>query len=640
MRNALKRWVPTASVSEVERPWQARYAITLLAIVGATALRVPLNSLLGLSVPFILYFPAVVFAAWYGGFRCGLLATALGALAANFFWMHPRFSLGLPGTTDIVQLALFVALSIFTTWLTGMLHATASSLRKAHLDIRTQAERFYVTLSSIGDAVMATDTEGKIQFMNPAAEELTGWTFAEADGKSVSSVFRLIHEHTRKPIDNPVYTALRENRKISLTNDIVLLTKEGTGRAIEDTAAPIVDNGVLLGVVLVFHDVTSRREAGRKLEEAHRRIEEIMSRMSDGFAIFDRDWRYVYVNDRGAEIAGKGRGQLLGKRLWDLFPDEVGQPSYEQLTRAMQENSSVHFETFYQPFGKWFDLRAHPSTEGLALYIADITEKKNIQLAVTQQLEKRVADKTKELKERNTTLEGLSYGLAHDLRAPLRAIEGFTRILLEEFSTPLGEQGKEFCEKINNSATHAEKLMSDLLEYGRLAHAVLPLKAVDLDAAVSAALRQLDHEIREKVAVVEVAQPLPAVVANSTVLEQTLANLVSNALKFRRADAPPRIQIRADELTSSVKVHVIDNGIGIAPENIERIFKAFERLHGRDQYPGTGLGLSIVQTGVERMGGRVGVTSEFGHGSQFWIELPKPDGVFPPKPVPSEKAIG
>src|SRR3954468_2114284 len=115
---------------------------------------------------------------------------------------------------------------------------------------------------------MATDTEGKIQFMNPAAEELTGWTFAEADGKSVSSVFRLIHEHTRKPIDNPVYTALRENRKISLTNHIVLLTKEGTGRAIEDTAAPIVDNGVLLGVVLVFHDVTSRREAGRKLEEA------------------------------------------------------------------------------------------------------------------------------------------------------------------------------------------------------------------------------------------------------------------------------------------------------------------------------------------------------------------------------------
>jgi signal transduction histidine kinase len=127
-------------------------------------------------------------------------------------------------------------------------------------------------------------------------------------------------------------------------------------------------------------------------------------------------------------------------------------------------------------------------------------------------------------------------------------------------------------------------------------------------------------------------------VANSTVLEQTLANLVSNALKFRRPDAPPRIQIRADQSTSSVKVHVIDNGIGIAPENMERIFKAFERLHGKDQYPGTGLGLSIVQAGVERMGGRVGVTSEFGQGSHFWIELPKANGAYPPKPVCPEQA--
>jgi len=413
---------------------------------------------------------------------------------------------------------------------------------------------------------------------------------------------------------------------VALANHTVLVARDKTERAIEDTAAPILDGGSIVGVVLVFHDVTARREARRKLEEAHKRTEQILASMTDGFAIFDEQWRYVYVNERAAEITRKTRQELLGKKLWDLFPDEIGKLSYQQLTRAMLENVPVQFENLYEPWGKWFDLRAHPSREGLALYFADITEKKNLQLAVTQELEKRVGEKTKELEDRNKSLEALSYGLAHDLRAPLRAIEGFTTLLREEYAPLLKGDGNLFCEKIASSTRHAEKLMVDLLEYGRLSHAVLPISTVDLEACVTGVLQQLAPEIQEKSAEVAVERPLPKVRANSTVLQQVLTNLIGNALKFRNREVSPVIRIRVEDGGGSVKIFVKDNGLGIAPDHIPKIFKPFERLHGKDKYPGTGLGLSIVQTGVQRMGGNLGVESQPGKGSEFWVELPKADG--------------
>ena len=145
-------------------------------------------------------------------------------------------------------------------------------------------------------------------------------------------------------------------------------------------------------------------------------------------------------------------------------------------------------------------------------------------------------------------------------------------------------------------------------------------------ACVAGVLQQLAPEIQEESAQVKVQRPLPAVRANQTVLQQVLTNLIGNALKFRNRDVAPLIQIQAEDCGRSVKIFVKDNGLGIAPDHIPKIFKPFERLHGKDKYPGTGLGLSIVQTGVQRMGGNLGVESQPGKGSDFWVELPKGNG--------------
>ena len=263
------------------------------------------------------------------------------------------------------------------------------------------------------------------------------------------------------------------------------------------------------------------------------------------------------------------------------------------------------------------------------------------------ELEHRVAERTANLAQSIQSLEGVLYHVAHDLRAPLRGMASFTNILLEEYAPHLDERGRDYARRISHAAQRMDTLVQDLLAFGRLAHTAVPLSTINLEHEVNAALDRFSGAIHDCGAKVEVCSPLPAVKANAAVLNQVISNLLSNALKFVRPDARPRVRISAEETTSRiesaaarsggtpsldvrlsaldgkfVRLWIEDNGIGIRPEYHERIFRMFERLHGVDSYPGTGIGLAIVRKGIERMGGRVGVESASGAGSRFWVELP------------------
>jgi signal transduction histidine kinase len=263
------------------------------------------------------------------------------------------------------------------------------------------------------------------------------------------------------------------------------------------------------------------------------------------------------------------------------------------------------------------------------------------------ELEHRVAERTANLAQSIQSLEGVLYHVAHDLRAPLRGMASFTSILLEEYGPRLDERGRDYAERISNAAQRMDRLMQDLLAYGRLTHTAVPLSNVSLEGEMKAVLNRFSEQIEACGASVEVRSPLPPVKANVAVLNQVLSNLLSNALKFVQPDTRPHLRIRAEETTSRmesalaksngvpsldvrlsaldgkfVRIWIEDNGIGIPPEYHERIFRMFERLHGVGEYPGTGIGLAIVRKGVERMGGRVGLESSLGTGSRFWVELP------------------
>jgi signal transduction histidine kinase len=207
------------------------------------------------------------------------------------------------------------------------------------------------------------------------------------------------------------------------------------------------------------------------------------------------------------------------------------------------------------------------------------------------------------------------------LRSPLRAIRSISGLILEDCGAALGADGRSMLARVTASADQMGRLLDDLLEYSRMNQAQVHLEPIGLSQAVNEALALLEGEVRSKNAIVSVAEALPEVSGHLATLVVVLNNLVSNALKFMPAGVQPLVRISAAQTGSSVRLWVEDNGIGIASANQEKIFGAFERLHSRREYPGTGLGLAIVRKGAERMGGQVGVESEAGKGSRFWVEL-------------------
>ena len=237
------------------------------------------------------------------------------------------------------------------------------------------------------------------------------------------------------------------------------------------------------------------------------------------------------------------------------------------------------------------------------------------------QLEERVAERTAALRETYAELESFSYSVSHDLRAPLRAMQGFASVLLEDYGPRLEAAGQDYARRIVSAARRMDALIQDLLVYSRVSRSQLEIGAVSWRSVVEAAQTQLDAELREREARVTVEEPLRSVTGHQATLVQVTANLLGNAIKFVPPGTAPRVRVWTEARGQKVRCWVEDNGMGIAPEHRERIFGIFERLHSGDRYPGTGIGLAIVRRGVERMGGRVGVESTPGEGSRFWVEL-------------------
>ncbi len=220
--------------------------------------------------------------------------------------------------------------------------------------------------------------------------------------------------------------------------------------------------------------------------------------------------------------------------------------------------------------------------------------------------------------------ETICSSVAHNLPAPLRAIQGLSQILLADCSDRLPAEGRDYLARIAEAARRMSDQIQALLEYTRVCRAVPRFGPVDLGPVVAEAHAGLRAEFRARDAGMIVDGPLPRVSGDRDMLDLIVRNLLSNAVKFTAPGAPPRVRVRAEEIGSSVRLWVEDNGIGIAPEHQIRLFRVFERLHGTEKdYPGLGVGLAIVRRGAERLGGRVGVDSAPGRGSRFWVDLMK-----------------
>ncbi|MBI4501307.1 MAG: PAS domain S-box protein [Gemmatimonadetes bacterium] len=250
-----ERWRRTLSAWVLGLSLPARYAIAVGVTGIAALLRVAFDPLWGRGLPFITFYPAVMLVAWLGGFGPGIVATLLSATIADYFWMAPALSLTISATGDVLGLLLFVGMG-------ALISVLNEAWRRATVAQSRSEERLRVTLASIGDAVIATDDQGRVTRLNAVAESLTGWTEVDALGRRLEEVFVIITEDSRRPAENPVGRVLREGVIAGLANHTVLVSKDGREIPVDDSAAPILTaDGRVAGVVMVFRDVTSRRQA-------------------------------------------------------------------------------------------------------------------------------------------------------------------------------------------------------------------------------------------------------------------------------------------------------------------------------------------------------------------------------------------
>ncbi|TAK06218.1 PAS domain S-box protein [bacterium] len=320
----------------------ARFAFAVVAVSLATLLRLALAPILGQEVPFIVYYPTVVLCAWFGGWWPGLLSTMLSAAVAWVLFFPHQSSNAASGLTQLVQLTVFLLSGGFISLLAENLHRARNRAEESKASEQEQREKFSVTLNSIGDGVIATDSQGRVAFMNPVAVSLTGWKSEEALGRPLEEIFKIVNEQTRIEAVNPALRAMREGVIVGLANHTVLIAKDGTERPIDDSGAPIKDaEGGVIGAVLVFRDITEQRRAERE----RALLAEIVASSDDAIVTKGLDGVVTSWNAGAERLFGYSASEAIGRPITIIIPQERIEEERLILSRLRRGEQIKHFET-------------------------------------------------------------------------------------------------------------------------------------------------------------------------------------------------------------------------------------------------------------------------------------------------------
>lgn len=381
-----------------------------------------------------------------------------------------------------------------------------------------------------------------------------------------------------------------------------------------------------------------RQEAETALRESESFTRSVMDSLPIGIAVnsVDPAVKFEYMNDNFFKYYRTTREALAtANKFWDCVYED---PDFrEQIKkRILEDCDSGDPKRMY-----WADVPITRRGEKTSFITArnipidknklmistvwDVTDRKQAEEEIrhlNRELELRVHQRTAELEEANKELEDFVYSVSHDLRAPLRSISGFAEIIERRHKASLNAEGRHYLDNIVKAGRQMGDLIDDLLKFSRLGRRAIRLEAVPLGDVLNKAVETLSDQIESAGARVSLPAEMPLVQGDLTLATHIFINLLENALKYHQPEESPRIDVGIEIQDQAVAVSVADNGIGIAPEYHEKIFKIFERLHSQAEYPGTGIGLAAVKKAVQIMGGRVRVESEPGRGSVFEVKLP------------------
>lgn len=356
---------------------------------------------------------------------------------------------------------------------------------------------------------------------------------------------------------------------------------------------------------------------------------EVLDSLLEGFQIIDREWRYVYVNPAVAAQGRRRPDELLGRKMWEVYPGIEQSPLFEHLRRCLEDRVAVSLENlFVFPDGqsRWFELRVEPVPEGVCVHSFDIQSRKDAQEAlerINQELERRVAARTQDLETLNAELEAFSYSVSHDLRAPLRHVNGYARVLAEDAHQRLIEEDKRCVQRIVTATQRMTSMIDALLELSQLGRRPLVKRQVALSEVVASARADVAPDEEGRDVAWSVAE-LPDLEADPALLRLVFVNLFSNALKYTRGRQPSRISVgsQAGQQAGELVVWVRDNGVGFDMRYADRLFGVFQRLHTESEFEGTGVGLANVRRIVGRHGGRAWADAKVDGGATFYLSFP------------------
>lgn len=469
------------------------------------------------------------------------------------------------------------------------------------------------------DGISAEDLNGVITAWNRGAEQIYGYTAEEMIGRSVD----ILAPPELRGEGRGLALEVLAGRPVA-HHEIRRQRKDGENIYVAVTLSPLTDfSGRIVGVSRIFRDITAKKRTEQEREQYLR----FFRLAADAMVIADISGHFLRVNPRLTTITGYSEEELTTKPFYEfIHPDDRGttQARHTQLP----ERPAEHFENRYVckdgsiavlSWTAYFD-----AADGVVYATArDVTETKRIEAELAahrRHLEQMVEARTAELAAANKDLEAFAYSVSHDLRAPLRAVDGFSQILVEDYGDKLDPEGRHVVTVIREGAQKMGQMIEDILAFSRAGRLELKAEPVDMGALARTTWADLQASRGERQIAFEVGA-LPTVQGDAAMLARVWQNLLDNAIKYTGPKPDARVEVSATTDGGEAVFCVRDNGVGFDMTYVDKLWGVFQRLHGAE-FPGSGIGLAIVKRIVTRHGGRVWAESKLGEGAAFYFTIP------------------
>ena len=528
----------------------------------------------------------------------------------------------------VILFFMLAAGGITTTRILGSIHAILKHQRNTEARLTHEKELTHTTLLSIGDAVITTDSNGMVNTMNPVAEQLTGWTNTEAQGRPVKSVFPIIDVTTRQPIDNPVDKVITSGETVHLSNHTTLIARDGTEYQISDSAAPIRNNDSIYGMVLVFNDVTEQYQLRESVRQNQQRLQNLFNDMQVMVGILETDGTLTFTNNTPLKVTGLKEEDILGSIFWDIpafsYDQQVQSIVRESCLNAARGAISYDDIALNTPDGLfWIEFSTHPVIDDKGNIVQIVAEGHDInQRKQQEELLRRT--------EKMDALGKLTGSVAHDFNNMLGIVLGYASLL----QIKLKEQPQllKHANQILHAAERGSQLTHKLLSFTR--QQTTDATVVDINSLIKDEQHILEKTLTPRIKLVfDLADPLWPVQLDSNELAGIVLNMAINAMHAIDGHGQLTIKTSNERISKSrdkdilqiangdyVLLSLADTGCGMDKATQQKIFDPFFTTKGE---MGTGLGLSQVYGFVDHSGGTIQVHSAPGQGTRFDLYFPR-----------------